>query len=325
MTPTDPQDPHRREDGRVRTWRSDRRFPATIFEPLRSFLQTEASSGVMLLVAVGIALGWANWQGNSSYEGFWRHVLTVPLGRFGVSIDLRHWVDEALMTLFFLVVGLEIKREFVSGELRDRRAAVLPIAAALGGMAVPALIYLACNAGGPGSRGWGIAMPTDIAFALGVLALAIPRAPASVRVFLLSLAIVDDLLTVVAVAFFYSTRVSAGWLAAAVLVAVVVFLLERIRVRVPVFSIALGLCMWFALREAGVSPTLAGVTMGFLTPAVPFRPVIAGEPEAISPLTRLEKLLHPWTSYLVVPLFALANAGVSFTIGAFDPPGAGGS
>jgi NhaA family Na+:H+ antiporter len=188
---------------------------------------------------------------------------------------------------------------------------------------VPALIYLACNAGGAGSKGWGIAMPTDIAFALGVLALAIPRAPASVRVFLLSLAIVDDVLTVVAVAFFYSTSVSAGWLGAAVLVAVAVFLLERIHVRVPLLSIALGLCMWFALREAGVSPTLAGVTMGFLTPAVPFRPVRAEGPRAISPLTRVEELLHPWTSYLVAPLFALANAGVSFTIGAFDPPDAG--
>ena len=323
MPQTDPQDPHRREDGRFRTWRSGRRFATTIFDPLRSFLQTEASSGVLLLVAVGIALAWANWPGNSTYEGLWRYVLTVPLGRFGVSMDLRHWVDEALMTFFFLVVGLEIKREFVSGELRDRRAAVLPVAAALGGMAMPALIYLACNAGGPGSRGWGIAMPTDIAFALGVLALAIPRAPASVRVFLLSLAIVDDLLTVVAVALFYSTSVSAGWLGAAVLLAVAVFLLERIHVLVPVISIVLGICLWFALREAGVSPTLAGVTMGFLTPAVPFRPVIAGEPEAISPVTRVEALLHPWTSYLVVPLFALANAGVSFTIGAFDPPGAG--
>ena len=278
---------------------------------------------MLLLVAVGIALVWVNSPWNSSYERLWHQVLTVRLGGTGVSTDLRHWVDEGLMTLFFLVVGLEIKRELVSGELRDRRAAVLPVVAAFGGMAVPALVYLAFNAGAPGSSGWGTAMPTDIAFALGVLALAIPRAPASLRVFLLSLAIVDDLLTVVVVAVFYSTGVSAGWLAAAALAAAAAFLVERIHVRTPVVSIVLGTCMWFALREAGVSPTLAGVTMGFLTPAVPFRLVSAEGREAISPLTRVEALLHPWTSYLIVPLFALANAGVSFTAGAFDPPGAG--
>ena len=324
MPSTDPDNRQDRAEGRSPRWRSDRWFPAAILGPLRSFLQTEASSGVLLLVAVGLALAWVNSPWSSSYERIWHHVLTVRLGGTGVSTDLRHWVDEGLMTFFFLVVGLEIKRELVSGELRDRRAAVLPVAAAVGGMLVPALIYLACTASGPGSRGWGVAMPTDIAFALGVLALAIPRAPASVRVFLLSLAIVDDLLTVVVVAVFYSRGVSAGWLAAAVLAAAAAFLVERMRVRTPVVFIALGTCMWFALREAGVSPTLAGVTMGFLTPAVPFELVNAAEGgTAISPLTRVEALLHPWTSYLIVPLFALANAGVSFTAGAFDPPGAG--
>jgi NhaA family Na+:H+ antiporter len=290
--------------------------------PQRAFLLTEASSGVLLLVAVGIALAWVNSPWGSSYDRFWHHVLSVRLGATGVSTDLRHWVDQGLMTFFFLVVGLEIKRELVSGELRDRRAALLPIVAAFGGMVVPAIVYLACNAGDPGSKGWGIAMPTDIAFGLGVLALAIPRAPAGVRVFLLSLAIVDDLLTVVVVAIFYSTDVSVGWLGAAVLAAVAAFLLERTRVRTPVIPIVLGICMWFALREAGVSPTLAGVTMGFLTPAVPFRRVSAHGAAAVSPVTRLEELLHPWTSYLVAPLFALANAGVSFTAGAFDAPGA---
>lgn len=322
MSSTGPDHPQESAEIRPPWWRSDRRFPTTILGPLRSFLQTEAASGVLLLVAVGIALVWVNSPWGASYERFWHQVLTVRLGGTGVSTDLRHWVDEGLMTLFFLVVGLEIKRELVSGELRDRRAAVLPVVAAFGGMAVPALVYLAFNAAGPGSRGWGIAMPTDIAFALGVLALAIPRAPASLRVLLLSLAIVDDLLTVVVVAVFYTTGVSAGWLAASVLAAAAAFLVERIHVRTPVVSIALGTCMWFALREAGVSPTLAGVTMGFLTPVVPFRLVSAEGREAISPLTRVEALLHPWTSYLIVPLFALANAGVSFTAGAFDPSGA---
>lgn len=318
-----PEDRPQPAERRSPWWRTDRWFPTAILGPLRAFLQTEASSGVLLLVAVGFALAWLNSPWGSSYERFWQHTFTVRLGGTGVSTDLRHWVDEGLMTFFFLVVGLEIKRELVSGELRDRRAAVLPVAAAFGGMAVPALIYLACTAGGPGSRGWGIAMPTDIAFALGVLALAIPRAPASLRVFLLSLAIVDDLLTVIVVAVFYSTGVSVGWLAAAVLAAFAAFLLERIHVRTPVVPVVLGICMWLALREAGVSPTLAGVTTGFLTPAVPFRLVSAEGPEAVSPLTRLETLLHPWTSYLVVPLFALANAGVSFTAGAFEVAGAG--
>jgi NhaA family Na+:H+ antiporter len=323
MPSIDPDQPQARSERRSLWWRSDRWFPTAVLGPLRAFLQTEASSGVLLLVAVGIALAWVNSPWGSSYERVWHHVLTVRVGGTGVSTDLRHWVDEGLMTFFFLVVGLEIKRELVSGELRDRRAAVLPIVAAVGGMVVPAIVYLALNAGGPGSRGWGIAMPTDIAFGLGVLALALPRAPASVRVFLLSLAIVDDLLTVVVVALFYSTGVSAGWLGGAVLAAVAAFLLGRTRARTPVIPIVLGICMWFALREAGVSPTLAGVTMGFLTPAVPFRHVSAEGAAAVSPVTRLEELLHPWTSYLVVPLFALANAGVSFAAGAFGPPGAG--
>jgi Na+:H+ antiporter, NhaA family len=323
MPSTNPDHPQRRAEHHHPWWRSDQWLPTPIRGPLRAFLQTEASSGVLLLVAVGIALVWVNSPWGSSYERFWHRVLTLRLGGTGVSTDLRHWVDEGLMTFFFLVVGLEIKRELVSGELRDRRAALLPIAAAFGGMVVPAIVYLACNAGDPGSRGWGIAMPTDIAFALGVLMLAIPRAPASLRVFLLSLAIVDDQLTVVVVAIFYSTGVSVGWLGAAALAAVAVLLLARLGVRTPVIPIVLGICMWFALREAGVSPTLAGVTMGLLTPAVPFRHVSAEGAAAVSPVTRLEALLHPWTSYLVVPLFALANAGVSLTAGAFGAPGAG--
>ena len=227
------------------------------------------------------------------------------------------------MTFFVLVVGLEIKRELVSGELRGRRAALLPVIAAVGGMAVPAIVYLACTAGGPGSRGWGIAMPTDVAFALGVLALAIPRAPAGLRAFLLSLAIVDDLLTVLVIAVVYPTGVSPGWLAAAMVAAIAMFLLVRFRVRSVPAWIVLGIGLWVALREVGVSPTLAGVAIGLLTPAMPFQAAAYEGREPITPVTRLETLLHPWTSYLVVPLFALANAGVSVTAGAFGAPGAG--
>jgi Na+:H+ antiporter, NhaA family len=290
---------------------------------LRSFLRTEVSSSVLLLVAVGIALAWANSPWGTSYEPFWHQVLPLRIGRIGVSADLRHWVDEGLMTFFFLVVGLEIKRELVSGELRERRAALLPVLAAVGGMAVPAIVYLACTAGGPGSRGWGIAMPTDVAFALGVLALAIPRAPAGLRAFLLSLAIVDDLLTVLVIAVVYPTGVSPGWIAAAMLAAIAIFLLVRFRVRSAPAWIVLGIGLWLALREVGVSPTLAGAAIGLLTPAMPFQAAAYEGREPITPVTRLETLLHPWTSYLVLPLFALANAGVSVTAGAFDAPGAG--
>lgn len=329
--------------------RSDRPIPRAILRPLQAFLETEVASAILLLGAAAVAMLWANGPWSGSYERVWGTHLAIGLGRWSVSEDLRGWIDEGLMALFFLVVGLEIKREFLTGELRDRRAAVLPVLAAVGGMVVPALIYLAVNPTGVASEGWGIAMPTDIAFALGVLALAMPRAPAGLKAFLLTLAIVDDLGSMVVVAVFYSGQVRWGALGVAAGAAVLMVALERIHVREGAVYVVLGSCMWLALHGSGLSPTLAGVAVGLVTPAVPFqRPRAVSEEahrvadetvddpfppdadaaqwlylaelsrEAVSPLARVEAALHPWTSFVVVPLFALANAGVSLSVHALS-------
>jgi len=328
-------------DLRVPWSRSERPVPRAVVRPLQAFLETEIASGVLLLGAAIVAQLWANAPWGDTYQRLWSTHLTIGLGSFSVTDDLQGWVNDGLMALFFLVVGLEIKREFLTGELRDRRAAVLPVAAALGGMVVPALIYLVITAGSVASRGWGVAMPTDIAFALGVLVLAMPRAPASLRVFLLALAIVDDLGTIVVVAVFHSRGVEWGALLAAVGFLVVFVGLQRIHVRASLVYVVLGVGVWLAFHQAGISPTLAGVALGLLTPAVPFqRPRAVSEEahrvadetvddpfppdadaaqwlylahlsrEAVSPLARVESVLHPWTSFVVVPLFALANAGI---------------
>ncbi len=344
MRPADDPSP---EGIRLPWSRSDRPIPRRVLRPLQTFLETEVASGMLLLGAAALALAWANSPWRATYEEVWRTGLTLRLGGRAVSMDLRGWIDEGLMALFFLVVGLEIKRELLTGELRERRAAVLPIAAALGGMLVPALVYLAFTAGTPGARGWGIAMPTDIAFALGVLALAARGAPAGLRAFVLALAIVDDLGSILVVAVFYSGEVEWGWLVVAAALCIPIVALQRIQVRADLVYATLALALWLAFRAAGLSPTLAGVTAGFLTPAVAFqRPKAVSqaahriadetvdEPfppdadsaqwlelawlsrEAVSPLARIESVLHPWTSFLVVPLFALANAGVSLSGGA---------
>lgn len=322
--------------------RSDRPVPRRLIRPLQSFLETETASGIVLLVALVAALAWANAPFRHTYEQAWGTHVAVGVGRWGIEEDLRGWIRDGLMALFFLVVGLEIKRELVTGELRSRRAAALPVLAAIGGMAVPAAVYLAVNPSGPASRGWGAAMPTDIALALGVLALALPRAPSGLRVFLLALAIVDDLGSIVIVAVFYSNGIALGSVALAAGLAVLIVLAQRINVRAAVFYWVLGTGMWIALHGSGVSPTLAGVAFGLLCPAVPFqRPhavsreahriadetVDDPEPpdadatqwlqlarltrEAVSPLGRIEGALHPWTSYVVAPAFVLAVAGVS--------------
>jgi NhaA family Na+:H+ antiporter len=318
-----------------------------LLQPLQSFLEAEASSAVLLLSAAVLAIAWANSPWSDSYEDLWGTLLTFRIGDWVVREDLRHLVNDGLMSLFFLVVGLEIKREFLTGELRDRRAAALPVVAALGGMVVPALIYLALNAGGEGAKGWGIPMATDIAFALGVLTLAARSAPASLKPFLLTLAIVDDIGAIVVIAFFYSGGVAMGPLLAAAILIGVIVVLQRLDVRSAVVYVALGLGVWLAFHESGVHPTIAGVILGLLTPAEPFQrpravsaeavrtaattvddpePPDADSPqwlrlamlsrEAVSPLARAEAALHPWTSYAVIPLFALANAGVRLSVDA---------
>jgi NhaA family Na+:H+ antiporter len=327
------------------TWsRSDRRLPRRVVQPLQAFLRTETSSAVLLLGAAALALAWANSPWREGYEDLWRTVLTIRVGDWSISEDLRHWVNDGLMSLFFLVVGLEIKREFLIGELRDRRAAALPVVAALGGMVVPALIYVALNAGGEGSTGWGIPMATDIAFAVGVLTIAARSAPARVRPFLLTLAIVDDIGAIVVIAIFYSGGVSAVPLLVAAVILVAMLGLQRFDVRATAVYLVLGVALWVAFYESGIHPTIAGVILGFLTPAEPFQrpgtvseeairtaeatmdepnPPDADAPqwlrlawlsrEAVSPLSRVEAALHPWTSYVIVPLFALANAGIELS------------
>ena len=243
--------------------------PLRLPTPLREYLRNEAAGGVVLMVAAVVALVWANSPWRAAYAALWETSLAIQLGRFGIEADLRHWVDDGLMTLFFLVVGLEIKRELVDGELRTWRRAALPVVAAAGGMAVPALIYAAGNAGGPGAAGWGVPMATDIAFALGVLALLGSRVPAALKVFLLTLAVVDDLGSIAVVALFYSRGVDPWALALAAGLLVLVAVLVRAGIWWLPLHIGLGVALWLAMWRSGVSPALAGVAMGLLTPARP--------------------------------------------------------
>ena len=312
---------------------SDRPVPRLLARPIRTFLDTEASGGLVLLAAAVVALLWANLAG-SSYESFWTTELRLTVGPIGFVHDLRHLVNDGLMTLFFFVVGLEIKRELVVGELNDRKKAMLPAVAALGGMVVPAVLYALFNAGTAGSPGWGIPMATDIAFAVGVLALLSDRIPPGLKVFLLSLAIVDDIGAIAVIAVFYSSGLHLGWLLAAAVSLVVVVFLRRVNVYwVPAY-VALGTFVWAATLASGVHATLAGVALGLLTPARPTDPggfpdvrreaeKLPAEPDAeslralslqgkevVSVAERIEHLLHPWSSFAIVPIFALANAGV---------------
>ena len=347
MASTRPPDPIAHDGPRASWSRSHRALPRRVVQPLQSFLEEETSSGILLLAAAAIALAWANSPWRSTYEELWRTVVTIRLGDWVISEDLRNWVNDALMALFFLVVGLEIKRELLTGELRRPRAAAVPVVAAIGGMVLPAFIYLLLNATGDGSRGWGIPMATDIAFALGVLTLASQSAPPSMKPFLLTLAIVDDIGAILVIALFYSDGVSVtALLLAAGLVASIVGL-QRLDVRAGVVYVGLGIALWLAFFESGVHPTIAGVILGVVTPSRPFQrpravsdeairtaeetvddpePPDADAPqwlrlvsltrEAVSPLARVEAALHPWTSYLVVPVFAFANAGVALSANA---------
>jgi Na+/H+ antiporter NhaA len=310
--------------------------------PVRDFLGTETGSAIFLLAATVLALVWANSPWSHTYESVWTTELSIRLGSAGISMDLRHWVNEGLMTLFFLVVGLEAKRELDLGELRERRRLAVPVLAAIGGMTVPVLIYLAFNAGSAGAHGWGAAMSTDTAFALGALALLTPRAATRLRVFLLSLAVFDDLCALLVIATVYTTHVSVIGLAVAIVLFGVLLALRYVpQWRRPLtFAVAVGL--WVAMFESGVDPVVSGLAVGLATSAYPpsrddleratalarsFReqptPELArsaqqGVQSAISPNERLQYSLHPWTGYVIVPLFALANAGVHVTGGLIE-------
>jgi Na+:H+ antiporter, NhaA family len=331
--------------------RSDRPVPRRVLRPLQELLSSSTAGAGLLLGAAAVALAWANSPFRGTYADLWGTDLVIGLGRWTIREDLRQWVNDGLMTVFFLLAGLEIKRELTSGHLRDPRRAVLPIFAALGGMVVPALLYLAANAGYAGDHGWAMAMPTDMVLVLGVMALASPHVPTSLKAFVVSLAIADDVGTIVAVLVAYSRDAEAGWALVAVAVVAAILVLRRIHVRwIPVY-VLLGTCLWLAMRAAGLNPTLTGVAMGLLAPAEPFqRPAAvsreamriaaetADEPsppdadvpvwlhlarlanEAVPPLARAEHLLLPWVSFAVLPLFALANGGVELSATPLSQP-----
>jgi NhaA family Na+:H+ antiporter len=278
--------------------------PARLLAAVESFLRTESAGGVILLAATVAALVWANSPAAGSYQAVWSSVAAVGAGRWVVALDLRHWVNDGLMSLFFFVIGLEIKRELVVGELADRSRLLAPVAAALGGMVLPALAFLALNAGGPAARGWGIPIATDVAFAVGVLGLLGTRVAPGLRVLLLAIAIVDDVAAVLVIAVAYTPGVDAGAILAAGGLLAAVAALWRRGVRTPWLHVPAGLLVWLAVLESGVHATLAGVALGLLVPARP------APGKADSPLERLEHAVHPWSAYAAVPLFALANAGL---------------
>ncbi|WP_254792781.1 Na+/H+ antiporter NhaA [Streptomyces sp. CC77] len=285
-----------------------RRATLAVLSPLRAFLHAESAGGVVLVLAALVALVWANSPAADGYAEFWEQEFTLGGGEAGISLDLQHWVNDALMVLFFFVIGLEIKRELVVGELRDRRVAALPALAAVGGVVLPALLYAALAGGGEAGRGWGIPMATDIAFAVGILALLGRRASTGAKLFLLSVAIVDDILAIGVIALFYTESVGLWWLAAAVGGLLLAAGMRRAGVNSPWAYVPVGLLVWFATLESGVHATLAGVALGLLTPA---RPV--GGRDILNDLVHS---LHPVSAFLVVPVFALANAGVDLRGGA---------
>ena len=321
-----------------------RRLRSVIVQPIHAFLHTEIASGVFLLAAAVAALVWANSPARDSYEALWETPVAFSVGPFALAESLRDWVNDLLMAFFFFVVGLEIKRELVLGELRDIRAASLPLLCAVGGMVAPALLYTLVNGGGPAAAGWGVPMATDIAFAVGVLALVGTRAPSSLKVFLLTLAVADDLGAIAVIAVFYSRGVDARWLILVAVMVAAVIAMARFGARRYVWYVIAAAVLWLAVFESGVHATVAGVILGFLTPSRPLhapeevsglaerhlealqlKPAdgIADEDEqatllevarltteGVSPLARLQAALHPWTSFVVLPLFALANAGV---------------
>jgi NhaA family Na+:H+ antiporter len=334
------------------TWRDTDRFvPRTLLQPLQRLMAVETSSAVAILLATVAALVVANSPLAEGYTHFWESVIELDVGGFHLlELSLHEVVNDALMTLFFLLVSLEIKREMVFGDLRDPRAAALPIVAAVGGMVVPALIYVAFNVGGPHLHGWGIPMATDIAFAVAVITSLGSRVPLGARLFLLTLAIVDDLGAILVIAVFYTSGVAFGWLAVAVASVGAALVLTRVRVRALWVYLALGTVGWYALHESGVHATLIGVAFGLITPAYALLSpdkfpsvasrlvdevvhrnidgvVTADEHEANdhtlhelkrlsretqSPLHRNEVALAPYVAFGIVPLFAFANAGLPY-------------
>ncbi|MEA2000272.1 MAG: Na+/H+ antiporter NhaA [Actinomycetota bacterium] len=332
------------------TWiHSDGRIPKGFVRPIMRFTNLEASSGIVLLAAALVALVWANSPVGETYEEFWDTHLHLEVGGFHYEESLKHIVNDALMAIFFFVVGLEIKRELVVGELRDPRKAALPAIAAVGGMVVPALIYLAfvSGQGGEAGNGWAIPMATDIAFSVGVISLLGTRVSTGAKLFLLALAIADDVGAILVIAVGFTTDLSFLWLGAGLLGLVLVYLAQRVGIRSMLFYGVAGVLIWYFIFESGVHATLAGVALGLMTPVFPLyseedyqrrsswilgrfdmnraapnhrerldydaMQMSAVARESVAPLDRLEHSLTPWSAFVIVPLFALANAGVRFS------------
>lgn len=324
-----------------------------ITAPIARFIHVQSASGVVLLLATIAALVLANGAAAEAVHHFWMTPIGVSIGGFSLQLSLEHWVNDGLMAIFFFVVGLEVKREIVLGELRQLRKAALPIAAALGGMLVPALIYLAMQRGEPGERGWGIPMATDIAFVVGCMAVLGNRVPHGLRVMLLSLAIVDDIGAILVIAVAYSSNLHTDWLLAALVGLILVHLAARAGVRSFAPYVVLGAFVWLAVHESGIHATIAGVVLGLMTPARSYlhrglfgeilerlgdvwqgdddashtpgnaekvRRIQWAARETLSPLEYLESTLHPWVAFVIMPVFALANAGVAFEVGRLSDP-----
>jgi NhaA family Na+:H+ antiporter len=333
-----------------RTWiHADGPLQRRFVRPALSFMRTEASGALIMLSATVAALIWANSAWGDSYFEFWETHITIEIGAFHFDESLKHFVNDGLMAIFFFVVGLEIKRELVVGELNTVKKAALPAMAALGGMIVPALIYVAfvsSSGSADALAGWGIPMATDIAFSVGVIALLGSRVPIGAKLFLLALAIVDDIGAIVVIAIFYTQDLSFVWMAVAAATLFVIFVARQAGIRAGVIYLPLALLAWFAFLESGVHATIAGVILGLLVPARAYYSdgdfrrkagwilerfdrdqasphaharldqdamvLAAISRESVSPLERWEHALLPWSAFLVVPLFALANAGVRF-------------
>jgi NhaA family Na+:H+ antiporter len=314
-----------------------------LMQPLASFLEIEAASGIVLLVCTVVALSIANSPWGHAWESFWHIEAGLSFGGWELHASLAHWVNDGLMTIFFFLVGLEIKREVTHGELRSPKKAALPILAAFGGMVAPAGIFLFLQSGGEGQRGWGIPMATDIAFAVGMLTLLGKRVPIGLKIFLLALAIADDIGAILVIALFYSSSLSLTSLGLAALGLALVYGMGRLGVRSVAAYFIAGAGIWLAMFHSGIHPTIAGVALGLMTPGrawiegrslidlmldaadrldgeierthVHWQGHLAGNVavaarESISPLERLERALHPWVAFVIMPIFALANAGV---------------
>lgn len=278
---------------------------ARVLSPFQRFFSTTAAGGIVLLVCTLLALAWANSPWAESYHHLWEWSLRIGSSSFGMSLPLHAWVNDGLMAVFFLLVGLEIKREVLIGELSTRRTATLPVAAALGGMLVPAALYAVVNSRGAGAPGWGVPMATDIAFALGILALLGDRVPSGLRVFLAALAIADDLGAVLVIALFYTGSLNWAALGGAAGVVCLLWLMNRSGVRQPIFYALIGIVLWCFMFASGVHATIAGVLLAL---TVPSRAASVNE---TGTLQRMEHALNPYVAFLIMPLFAVANAGVS--------------